>query len=77
MVIAMVLVPFIGVFAYLITNGDRMAVRNGARAEAMQASRGYPRAAAPVEEIARAKELLDSGAINQAEFESIKAKALA
>jgi hypothetical protein len=75
-------VPFIGVFAYLIVNGDDMARRN---AESAAAARGemdeYVRSVAgsggAAAEIERAKSLLDSGAISQEEFAAIKAKALA
>ena len=75
-------VPFLGTFAYLIANSDDMARRN---AEQAAAARGemddYVRSVAgssgAASEIERAKGLLDSGAITQAEFESIKAKALA
>jgi hypothetical protein len=77
-----IFLPFLGVFIYLIANGTEMGQRD---AEMIQASRaqfdehiksvaGSDGAAA---EIARAKSLLDSGAITQAEFEAIKAKALA
>jgi hypothetical protein len=80
--IFMILVPFIGVFAYLILNGDDMARRN---AEAQHAARGemddYVRSVAgsggAAAEIEKAKGLLDSGAISQAEFDAIKAKAIA
>jgi hypothetical protein len=79
--IFLVLVPFLGVFAYLIANSDDMARRN---LEAAEAARGemdeYVRSVAgsggAAAEIERAKGLLDSGAISQAEFEAIKAKAL-
>jgi hypothetical protein len=75
-------VPFLGVFAYLISNGDDMARRN---AESAVAAKGemdeYVRSVAgsggPAAEIERAKGLLESGAISQAEYEAIKAKALA
>jgi hypothetical protein len=75
-------VPFIGVFAYLIANADDMARRN---VEGMQAAQSefddYVKSVAasggPAAEIESAKKLLDSGAISQAEFEAIKAKALA
>jgi Phospholipase_D-nuclease N-terminal/Short C-terminal domain len=80
--IFVILVPFLGVFAYLITNSDDMARRN---IEQAQAARGemdeYVRSVAgsggAAAEIERAKGLLDSGAISQAEFDAIKAKALA
>lgn len=80
--IFMIFVPFLGVFVYLIANGDDMARRN---IEAAEAARGemddYVRSVAgsggPAAEIEKAKGLLDSGAISQAEFDSIKAKALA
>jgi hypothetical protein len=76
--IFLVLVPFIGVFAYLISHSQDMAARD---AERMEARGGYARSAAvagdPVAEIERAKGLLDSGAITQAEFDAIKARALA
>lgn len=75
-------VPFLGVFAYLIANSDDMARRNAEQAAAAQGQMDdYVRSVAggdgAAAEIERAKKLLDSGAIDQAEFEAIKAKALA
>jgi Phospholipase_D-nuclease N-terminal/Short C-terminal domain len=73
-------VPFIGVFAYIIANGDDMAKRDMARAQSQQAQfNDYVQSVAggPAQEIDKAKQLLDSGAITQAEFDSLKAKALA
>ena len=76
-------VPFIGVFAYIVANGDDMAKRDMERAQAQQAQfNDYVQTVAgsgggPAGEIDKAKQLLDSGAITQAEFDSLKAKALA
>ena len=75
-------VPFLGVFVYLIANNDEMAKRDLERAQAAQAQfNDYVQQAAgsggPAAEIDKAKKLLDSGAISQAEFDAIKAKALA
>jgi Phospholipase_D-nuclease N-terminal/Short C-terminal domain len=75
-------VPFIGVLAYVLTNSDSMAERNLERARRDRAQfDDYVRETAgsggAAEEIDKAKQLLDSGAITQAEFDSIKAKALA
>ena len=78
--IFMLFIPFIGVFAYLIINHDGMAERNVKEAKASQAQfDDYVKSVAggPAGEIEKAKQLLDSGAISQAEFDSIKAKALA
>jgi hypothetical protein len=75
-------VPFLGVFVYLIANSDDMARRNLQQAQAAQEQMNeYVRSVASeggaAAEIERAKGLLDSGAITQAEFDTIKAKALA
>ena len=75
-------VPFIGVFAYIIANGDDMAKRDMERAQAQQTQfNDYVQSVAgsggAAAEIDKAKQLLDSGAITQAEFDSLKAKALA
>jgi type VI protein secretion system component VasK len=75
-------VPFLGVFCYLIANSDDMARRRIEEAEAARSQMDeYVRTTAgsggATAEIERAKGLLDSGAITQAEFDSIKAKALA
>jgi hypothetical protein len=77
-----IFLPFIGVFAYLIANGDGMAQRNAERAQAQRAQfDDYVRSTAgsggAAAEIDRAKQLLDSGAITQEEFQAIKTKALA
>ena len=69
-----IFLPFIGVMAYLITNGPDMAKRR---------TQGYPEkgsmrpGSGAAAAIAEAKELLDEGAINQVEFDTIKRKALA
>jgi hypothetical protein len=76
-----IVLPFLGVFIYLITQNDGMMQRNVDRAQAQQAQfDSYVREAAgtggAAAEIERAKGLLDSGAITQAEFDAIKQKAL-
>jgi hypothetical protein len=75
----LVFLPFLAVFIYLLVRGKGM----GERAAAQQEFAGYVRNVAatgettPTAQIARAKELLDAGAIDQSEFERLKAKALA
>ena len=81
-VIFTIVLPYLGVFIYLITQNDGITKRNLERANAQRAQfDDYVRSAASgggaAAEIDRAKALLDSGAINQAEFEAIKQKALA
>ncbi len=80
--IFVIVAPFLGVFIYLLTNHDGMAERSMQQAKAQQAQMDdYVRTVASsggaAGEIEKAKGLLDSGAITQAEFDAIKAKALA
>ena len=80
-IILIVFLPWIGVLIYLIANHDGMAERNqkdtrAAQAQFDQAVRQAAGTGGPASEIDTAKKLLDSGAISQAEFDSIKAKAL-
>ena len=77
-----VVLPYLGVFIYLITQGARMAERKGEETRARRAEfddyvRDVASNGGATDQIAEAKELLDSGAINAAEFEQIKQKALA
>jgi predicted PurR-regulated permease PerM len=81
-VVFVVVLPWIGVLTYLIVNHTGMAERRANEARAAQSQFDeYVRQTAggggPATEIAKAKELLDSGAITQQEFDAIKAKALA
>ena len=81
-IIFIILLPFLGVFIYLISQGKGMAERNMASMQAAQAQQAdYIKSVASgggaADEIDKAKKLLDSGAITQAEFDAIKAKALA
>jgi hypothetical protein len=72
--------PFLGAFAYIVANGDGIAQRDAERAQAAQTQfNDYVQSVAggPAGEIDKAKQLLDSGAITQAEFDAIKSKALA
>jgi hypothetical protein len=76
-----ILLPYLGVFVYLISQHEGMTKRNLERARAQQAQfDDYVRETAgggAAAEIDKAKKLLDSGAITQAEFDAIKQKALA
>ena len=77
-----ILLPFLGVFIYLISQGQHMAERNVSQVRAQQARMDdYVRETAgsggAAAEIERAKGLLDTGAITQEEFNAIKQKALA
>ena len=80
--ILVILVPFLGVFVYVIVNNHGMTERRLAAQQAKQQQFDqYVQSVAVTDsataEIARAKELLDSGAITQSEFDVIKQKALA
>ena len=80
-IIFVIVVPFLGVFIYLIVNNHGMSERAMTQAKAQQAQMDdYVRNVAgssPADDIAKAKGLLDSGAIDANEFAALKAKALA
>ena len=79
--IFVIILPFLGVFIYIITQNDGMTQRNIDRANAQRAQLDdYVRETASggvAAEIANAKALLDQGTITQAEFDVLKQKALA
>jgi hypothetical protein len=79
-IIFVILLPYLGVFIYLIAEGHNMAERNAEQMNAARAQQDeYIKSVAgssPADQIAQAKSLLDSGAISQAEFDALKAKAL-
>jgi hypothetical protein len=77
-----ILVPFLGVFVYLITQNEGMTQREIDRAQAQRAQfddyvRSTSTSGGATAEIENAKRLLDTGAITQAEFDALKQKALA
>lgn len=83
--VLLIFVPWLGSLVYLVVRGRGMSERQLAEMADLQtqqelyikqiaASSGQVTSAA--DEIARAKSLLDSGAITQAEFELLKSKAL-
>jgi hypothetical protein len=81
-IIFVVLVPYLGVFIYLITQSRSMGERTSKEAQASQAQfdqyvRNVASSGSPAAEIEKAKQLLDSGSITQAEFDEIKRRSLA
>ena len=81
-VVFLIFLPFLGVLAYVIVNGKGMSERSLQQAQAQRAQfddyvQSVATTTGPAHEIEKAKSLLDSGAITQAEFDSLKAKALA
>jgi hypothetical protein len=82
-ILFVIIIPWLGVLVYVIARGNGMQERQLEQAKDMQAAQAeYIKSVAgtsgsPTDQIASAKALLDSGAITQAEFEQIKANALA
>ena len=81
--IFMIFIPWVGALVYLIARGRSMSDRQAAAFQSQQAAQEqYIKQVAgssddPVTAISNAKTLLDSGAISEAEFNTLKAKALA
>ena len=80
--IFVIILPFLGIFVYLIAEGKSMGERAAKRAQSQQSQvddyvRSVASSGSATEEIAKGKQLLDSGAITQAEFDQLKANALA
>jgi len=82
-VVFLIVLPFLGVLVYLIANGHGMAQRNAERAQAAQSQfNEYVQSVAKdgggaASELEKAKGLLDSGALTQAEYDALKAKLIA
>jgi uncharacterized membrane protein YcjF (UPF0283 family) len=81
-IIVVILLPFLGVFIYLIAEHKGLAERSAKQQkEGEEQTAQYVRSVAgqsdPTSQIANAKTLLDKGTITQAEFDQIKQKALA
>jgi Phospholipase_D-nuclease N-terminal len=77
-----IVLPYLGVFVYVATQNDGMQQRSGSRTEARtlafeEKERRTLAEGGPAAEIHRAKTLLDAGVITHAEFDELKAKALA
>jgi hypothetical protein len=80
--IFVIILPFLGVFIYLIADGHGMADRDMQNVQQSQQQfdqyvQSVAASGGSAGEIEKAKSLLDSGAITQAEFDTLKAKALA
>lgn len=83
-VIFVIIIPWLGILVYLIARGHGMQERQIEQAKEIQAAQAEyiksvagPSSGDSASQIANAKSLLDSGAITQAEFDQLKAKALA
>ncbi len=83
-VLLVVILPYLGVLIYLLARGNGMAARAQKAQHQAQAqfdaqvrqAAGTSASSSAADQIAQAKSLLDSGAIDQAEFDHLKSKAL-
>jgi len=80
-IIFVIILPYLGVLLYLIIEHKGMTDRNVRQMQAQQQQfddyvQSVAKSQAPADQIASAKKLLDEGAITQAEFDALKAKAL-
>ena len=81
-IVLLIFFPLLTAIVYLVTRGDGMNERRTRDVEAVRAQqedyiRSVSSSASPADSIARAKRLLDAGTITPAEYDLLKAKALA
>ena len=81
-IIALIFFTYLAVLVYVIARGKSMGERRAAQYQkAQDQQKAYIQQVAgstsPTDQIASAKALLDAGTITQAEFDSLKTKALA
>ena len=81
-IVALLFIPLLTMLIDVITQGQKMAQRDSQQYGAMRAQqddyiRSMAASADPTTQIKQAHDLLESGALTQAEFDAIKAKALA
>ncbi|MDH5519384.1 MAG: PLDc N-terminal domain-containing protein [Acidimicrobiia bacterium] len=78
-----VFLPYLGVFAYLISRGDKMGMRGMQRAQEQEAAvRDYIRSAAgaassPADQLASLADLHSAGKLTDAEYEQAKRRVIA
>jgi len=82
--VLVIVLPYLGVFVYLISQGRQMGERNAEQAHAQRRdfdtyvqSVAADAGGGAASEIEKAKQLLDSGAISQEEYDRLKQRALA
>ena len=80
--IFIIVLPYLGVFVYLIAEQKGMTERAVARQQQVNTQmaeyvQSVSPGTSPTEQVEKAKALLDAGTISQAEFDSLKQKALA
>jgi hypothetical protein len=79
--LGLIALPYLGVLVYVALDGRGMAERRQREAGTARSSfddraPSIPSQAGPADQIAKAKQLLDSGAITTQEYENLKDKAL-
>jgi hypothetical protein len=75
-IVLLILLPFLGILVYMIVRPKNTEQDQRTAAE-IKATQARLVGGSAVDDIAKAQDLLDKGSITQAEFDSLKAKALA
>ena len=80
-ILLLIVLPFITLIVYVIIHGSGMTERSSRRSQAIQAQqeayvKNLAGASSPADQVTQAKQLLDSGAISQREYDSLMSKAL-
>lgn len=76
-IILLIVLPYIGIFGYLLTQGHSMAERNNARAQQMRDDLRHVVGFSVADEIDKLTRLKQAGAINETEYTKLRAKLVA